>query len=130
MSHDEPEFPESQPLLVTSSPDAHTPSPGRKQGQWVACGNQPPTPLLAVLLFSAAVIFAAVSFFAVRRSFDCPSSTSHTGIQFASPEIKHFWGAYTPYFSAKPYIPPPSHCQITQVRWLLFCFIFSSLISE
>ena len=112
---------ESQPLLVTSSPEPHTTSAGRKQEQWV---DQPPTPSTnTLLLFSGAImlsIFAAVSFFAFRRSFDYPSSTSHTGVQFASPEIHHLWGAYTPYFPAKPYIPPPSHCQITQVRWFLF----------
>ena len=105
---------ESEPLLLT---EPHAPT---KQSRWVA------KPLLAVLLFCAAVILAAVSFFAFRR---CSSSTSHsTGIQFASPEIQYFWGAYTPYFPVKPYIPPPSHCQITQVRWFLFSF--NSLIID
>ena len=120
---------ESHPLLITPTPDALTPSPGRKQGQWVAFVSHPPTPLLAVLLFSTAIIFATVSFSAVRRSFDCPSSTSHIGIYVASPEIQHFWGAYAPYFPAKPYIPPPSYCQITQVGWFLFCLFFSWLTS-
>ena len=76
-------------------------------------------PLLRrVLLFSAVTILAV---FALRRSFDRPP---HAGIQLASPpDIQQFWGAYTPYFPAKPYIPPPSHCQITQVRWSLFCLV-------
>lgn len=116
---------ESHPLLVTSSPEPH---PARKQEQWVAPVNQPPTPSTStLLLFSGAImlsILTAVSFFAFRRSFEYPSSTSHTGVQFASPEIQRFWGAYTPYFPAQPYIPPPSHCQITQVRWFLFCLKF------
>ena len=106
MSHNEDI--ESEPLLIT---EPHPPSP--RQGQWVVF------PLLAVLLFSAAVIFATVSFLAVCRS--------HTRIQS---EIQHFWGAYTPYFPVKPYVPPPPHCQITQVRWLLFGLFFSSLTSE
>jgi hypothetical protein len=97
---------ESQPLLVTEPP-------GQKQGQWAA------TPLLATLLFSAAVILAALSFFALHH---CPSH---------NPEIQHFLGAYAPYFPAKPYIPPPSYCQITQVRSFFILFIFfSSLISN
>ena len=92
-----------EPLL---SPEEPGPEPGRKQRQ---------QPKLALLLFSAVAIFA---FFAVRRSLNCRSSTPHAGIHFASP-IQQFWGAYTPYFPAKPYVPPPSHCQITQVRFVL-----------
>ncbi|KAF9477838.1 phytase [Pholiota conissans] len=30
--------------------------------------------------------------------------------------IQHSWGAYTPYFSAEPYTPPPDGCHITQVN--------------
>ena len=92
---------ESEPLLVTEPPRQK-----QKQEQWVS------TPLLAMLLFSAAAILAAVSFFAVRH---CPSH---------NPEIQLLWGAYAPYFPAKPYIPPPSHCQITQVRWAFILFNF------
>ena len=121
---------ESQPLLVTSSPEPHEPSPGRKQEQWVT--SPPPPSTNTLLLFSGAILLsicAAVSFFAVRRYFDHPSSTLHTGIQFASPEIQHFWGSYTPYFPVKPYIPPPSYCEITQVRYFLFCLMFLIMIS-
>ena len=67
-------------------------------------------------------ILAAASFF----TFGGPSSflngssprsnRAQITIQFAPPKIQHFWGAYTPYFPVKPYIPPPSHCHITQVR--------------
>lgn len=120
---------ESQPLLISSSPDPHTQSPGRKQEQWqwVTFTSQsdsklvtPPTPSTnTLLLFSGAImlsIFAAVSFFAIRRY---PSNGAHTGIQFTSPKIQNLWGAYTPYFPVTTYIPPPSQCQITQVRCIL-----------
>ncbi|KAJ3506030.1 hypothetical protein NLJ89_g7102 [Agrocybe chaxingu] len=38
------------------------------------------------------------------------------GIVLAPPDILHSWAAYTPYFSAEPYSPPPSDCKITQVN--------------
>src|SRR5882757_4433462 len=116
---------ESQPLL---SPD---PYPGRKQEQWVASSftsftsqsHCKPLTLMApsskTLLLAGAIIFsifAAVSFFAI---FCYPFSTSneaYTKMRITSPEIQNSWGAYTPYFPVTPYIPPPSQCQITQVR--------------
>jgi hypothetical protein len=109
---------ESEPLLVASSPDPHTPTPGRKQVSFV---NQ------LLLLFFGAILFSIFSTaVSLRRSFDS-DYPSHTGIQFAS---RHFWGAYSPYFPAKKYIPPPSHCHITQVRWFFFVLISSLIFLE
>ena len=122
---------ESQPLLLASSPDAHTISSGRKQEQWAAYLNQSdhqlvtsPTPSTrTLLLFAGAImisILTTVSFFAFCGTFNClytaTSNKAQTTIGFAPPQIQHSWGAYTPYFPVKPYIPPPSHCHITQVR--------------
>ncbi|KAF9477842.1 phytase [Pholiota conissans] len=38
--------------------------------------------------------------------------------QFAPPAVQQSWAAYTPYFSVKPYTPPPRNCRITQVNIL------------
>ena len=127
---------ENQPLLIAPSP--HTHELKQEQSLWAThpnpsnyqLGLTPSNPSSRTLLFSAGLIiipiFAAVSFFAFGGTFDCLydslsiSSGSQTPtIQFAPPEIQHFWGAYTPYFPVKPYIGPPSHCHITQVRSIL-----------
>ena len=101
---------ESEPLLISPSP---SPEP------WIGRKPTPSTNIL--LLFAGAIIlsiFAGVSLFAIRY----PDNGVYTGIHFTSPEIQSSWGAYTPYFPVKPYIPPPSHCQITQVG-LKYCFL-------
>jgi hypothetical protein len=109
---------ESQPLL---SPDSY---PEWKQEKWLAFtsftsqSHCKPLSQMARLLAGAIIflIFIAVSFFAI---FCYPSSTTneaYTGMRITSPEIQNFWGAYTPYSPVTPYIPPPSQCQITQVR--------------
>ena len=128
---------ESQPLLIA---DAH---PGQKQEKWTTYPNQsdhqlltPATPSTnTLLLFAGAImlsIFALVSFFAFHTPFDCfynpsTSNQTRTQVQFAPPEIQQSWGAYTPYFPVKPYIPPPSHCHLTQVRSIDISFHLFSI---
>jgi hypothetical protein len=125
---------ESQPLLIAATP-------GQKQEQWTVCSNQSNCQLLTpatrnTLLFYAGAIMlsilAAVSFFAFHASFNCLSSTSNgaqTIIQFAPPKIQNSWGAYSPYFPVKSYIPPPSHCHITQVRSVYYDYCFPTFRS-
>ena len=80
------------------------------------------TLLLLFVGLATLSILAAASFFTFggTSSFlngSSPrSNRAQITIQFAPPQIQHFWGAYTPYFPVKPYIPPPSHCHITQVH--------------
>ncbi|KAF8812207.1 acid phosphatase [Phlegmacium glaucopus] len=110
------EQPESQPLLIESSLDE------RKQEQWTTYPNQSDytrsTLSTGTLLLVAGAtilsILAAVSFFVFTGTLDRHSA--QTTVQFAPFQIQHSWGAYTPYFPVKPYIPPPSHCHITQVN--------------
>lgn len=129
---------ESQPLLIASAPDICL---EQKQERWTVCSNQSNCQLLTpttrnTLLFYAGPImlsiFTAVSFFAFYASFSCLSSTSNgaqTIIQFAPPKIQNSWGAYSPYFPVKPYIRPPSHCHITQVRSVYYYYCFPTFRS-
>lgn len=66
----------------------------------------------SVMLLSFAVIWLLFS----RIHLCLGSSLPKVITQFAPPSVQQSWAAYTPYFSVKPYTPPPSNCHITQVR--------------
>jgi hypothetical protein len=62
---------------------------------------------------------AAIWFLALRNGLFCQASSSnahHLVNALPPPEVQHSWGAYTPYFSAEHYTPPPPNCRISQVR--------------
>ena len=68
---------------------------------------------LIIMLVSLASISLVVSGAAVCRG-------SVLGVPFGrsddtSASIQKSWGAYSPYYSANAYTPPPNNCQITQV---------------
>ncbi|KAF8967497.1 phytase [Flammula alnicola] len=57
--------------------------------------------------------FAAIWFF-FSEIHSCHAAPTSEVTQFVPPIIQQSWASYTPYFSVKPYTPPPSDCSITQ----------------
>lgn len=80
---------ESQPLLIPSSTANHLITPSSR----------------TLVLFAGVIMLSIFAFHCI-----------YNGAQTAPPKIQQSWGAYTPYFPVKPYIPPPPHCHITQVN--------------
>ncbi|PPQ92757.1 hypothetical protein CVT25_003866 [Psilocybe cyanescens] len=64
----------------------------------------------------------AICVFVLHSGVLCSTQTTHKppiidgDTQFFPPAIQRSWGAYTPYFPAEQYTPPPAHCKITQVN--------------
>lgn len=91
-------------------------------GGWLDSGDYIPSSSWShsrkkVACFIMLVSFASISLF-VSGAAVCRGSVLGIPLgrsDVSSATIQKSWGAYSPYFSAKPYTPPPANCQITQV---------------